>query len=168
VDWLLFAVQWLHVLAAITWFGAVIYTDFILIPALTTLPAREQRSAGEAVGRRAVPVIMGAATIVIVLGVLRGTVFGQIKSLDALTTTYGLTFLVALVVSVVTWYWGARVITGAVDRFNAFDPARATLPDGSANPELTALIGDIKRKAQVELLFFLVIFTCMILMRFGY
>jgi uncharacterized membrane protein len=46
MDWLLFAVQWLHVITAITWFGAVIYNDFILIPALTTLPPREQKSAG--------------------------------------------------------------------------------------------------------------------------
>jgi len=167
VDWLQFAVQWLHVLAAITWFGAVIYTDFILIPAITTLPPREQRTAGGAIGRQAVRVIMGAAAAVIVLGILRGTLFGQIKSLDALTSTYGLTWLLALVVSLVTYYWGLRVITPAVERFNAFDLEQATLPDGSMNPAMASLVADIKRKTMLELLFFLVIFTCMILMRFG-
>ena len=168
MDWLLFAVQWLHVLAAITWLGAVIYTDFILIPAITTLPPREQRSAGAAIGRRSVPVIMGAATAVIVLGILRGTVFGQIKDLDALTTTYGLTWLLALILSIVTYYWGLRVITPAVERFNAFPIDQATLPDGTANPGLLVLIADIKRKTMLELVFFAVIFSCMILMRFGY
>ena len=167
MDWLQFAVQWLHVLAAITWFGAVIYTDFILIPAITTLPPREQRTAGGAIGRQAVRVIMGAAAAVIVLGILRGTLFGQIKSLDALTSTYGLTWLLALVVSLVTYYWGLRVITPAVERFNAFDLEQATLPDGSMNPAMASLVADIKRKTMLELLFFLVIFTCMILMRFG-
>ena len=167
MDWLQFAVQWLHVLAAITWFGAVIYTDFILIPAVTTLPPREQRSAGAAIGRQAVKVIMGAATAVIILGILRGTVFGPIKSLDALTSTYGLTWLIALVLSLVTYYWGLRVITPAVERLNALDLDQATLPDGSANSALTALVADIKRKTLTELLFFLAIFTCMILMRFG-
>ena len=167
MDWLQFAVQWLHVLAAITWFGAVIYTDFILIPAITTLPPREQRMAGAAIGRQSVRVIMGAATAVIVLGILRGTVFGQIKSFEALTTAYGLTWLVALVLSLVTYYWGLRVITPAVERFNAFDLEQATLPDGSPNPAMLALIADIKRKTLTELLFFFAIFTCMILMRFG-
>lgn len=168
MDWLQFAVQWIHVLAAITWFGAVIYTDFILIPGVTTLPPREQRTAGEAIGRQAVKVIIGAAGAVIVLGILRGTVFGQIKSVDALTTAYGLTWLLALVLSVFTFYWGLKVITPAVERFSAFDLDQATLADGTANPVMLGLIADIKRKTQLELVFFLVIFTCMILMRFGY
>jgi uncharacterized membrane protein len=168
MDWVLFAVQWLHVITAITWFGAVIYNDFILIPALTTLPPREQRSAGGAIGRQAEKVILGAASAVIVLGILRGTVFGQIKSVDALTTTYGLTWLVALVLALFTFYWGYRVLGAALARFTAFDLDQATLPDGSANPVLTGMIADIKRKSQFELLLFLAIFTCMILMRFGY
>jgi uncharacterized membrane protein len=168
VDWLQFAVQWLHVLAAITWFGAVIYTDFILIPGITTLPPREQRTAGEAIGRQAVKVIMGAATAVIILGILRGTIFGNIKSFDALTTTYGLTWLFALVLSVFTYWWGLKVITPAVERFSSFDVAQATLPDGTANPAMLTLIADIKRKTMLELVFFLLIFTAMILMRFGY
>jgi len=168
MDWLLFAVQSLHVITAITWFGAVIYNDFILIPALTTLPPKEQRSAGSAIGTQAERVIVGAAASVIVLGILRGTVFGQIKSLDALTTTYGLTWLVALVLALFTFSWGCKVIGAALARFNAFDLGQATLPDGSANPVMVGLIADIKRKSQFELLLFLAIFTCMILMRFGY
>ena len=168
MDWLLFAVQWLHVLGAITWFGAVIYNDFILIPAITTLPAREQRTAGTAIGNQAAKVITGASAAVIVLGILRGTVFGSIRTLDALTTPYGFTWLVALIVSVFTFFWGVKVIVGALERFNAFDLDQAMLPDGSPNPVMLGLIADIKRKSQLELLFFLVIFTSMILMRFGY
>jgi hypothetical protein len=49
----------------------------------------------------------------------------------------------------------------------SFELDRAALPDGSVNPELALLIADIKRKSQLELLLFLAIFTCMILMRFG-
>ena len=168
MDWPQFAVQWLHVLFAITWFGAVIYTDFILIPALTTLPAREQRTAGSAVGNQSARIITGAAMAVIVLGFLRGTVFGSIKSVDALTTTYGLTWLFALALTIFTFFWGVKVIIGALERFNAFDLDQATMPDGSPNPVMVGLIADIKRKSQLELVFFLAIFTCMILMRFGY
>jgi uncharacterized membrane protein len=167
VDWGVFVVQWLHVIAAITWFGSVIYTDFILIPAITTLPPREQRTAGTAIGNRSAKVILGAAAAVIVLGVLRGTVWGRIHSLDALTTPYGLAWLIALVVSIVTYFWGLKVIVGALERFNAFDLDQAVLADGSQNPVMVALIADIKRKSQLELLFFLVIFTSMIFMRFN-
>ncbi|HLO34986.1 MAG TPA: hypothetical protein VK194_02850 [Candidatus Deferrimicrobium sp.] len=168
MDWVQFGVQWLHVITAITWFGAVIYNDFILIPSLMKLPVGEQRSAGGAIGSRAEYVLLRVAPAVIILGFLRGTVFGSIRSLDALTTTYGLTWLVSLVVASFTLYWGVKVIGGALVRFNAFDVSQATLADGSPNPTLVGLVDDLKRKSQIELLFFLVIFTCMILMRFGY
>jgi uncharacterized membrane protein len=167
LDWAQFAVQWLHVLAAITWFGAVIYTDFILIPAITTLPPREQRTAGTAIGNRSARVIMGAAAAVILLGFVRGTVWGRIHSLDALTTPYGFAWLLALVLAVVTYFWGLKVIIGALERFNAFDLDQAVLPDGRQSPVMLGLIADIKRKSQIELLLFLVIFTCMIFMRFN-
>lgn len=49
-----------------------------------------------------------------------------------------------------------------------FDMSRASLAGGSPNPEFTALVSDVKRKSGIELLVFLVIFTAMILMRFGY
>ena len=45
MDWLQVVVQWLHVLGGITWFGTVIYGDFILIPALMTLTPDIQRAA---------------------------------------------------------------------------------------------------------------------------
>ena len=168
MDWLQFAVQWLHVIAAITWFGAVIYGDFILIPALSTLPLEIQRTAGGAVGLRATKIIPAAAIAVIVLGILRGTVWGPIKSFDALTTAYGITWLVALVLAIVTYAWAARAIEGGIRELNAIPVEEATLADGSPNPRMTAAIDAVKRAAAIELGLFLVIFTCMILMRFGY
>jgi uncharacterized membrane protein len=168
MDWFLFVIQWLHVLTGITWFGAVIFVDFMLIPALMKLPADQQRTASEAISVQANRIIRPVAAAVIILGVLRGTVFGQIRSADALFgTAYGLTWLVALVVSIVTLYWGIKVIGGAVEKVTAFDMSRASLADGSPNPAFTGLVADVKRKTGIELLMFLVIFTCMILMRFG-
>jgi hypothetical protein len=40
-------------------------------------------------------------------------------------------------------------------------------PDGSASPELEAATDRVKVLASLELFGFLVIFTCIILMRFG-
>ena len=166
MDWLQFGVQWLHVLLGIFWFGSTLYLDFVLIPALMTLPLGEQRRAGAAIGARAVPIFTGVAVAVIVLGILRGTVFGQIKSLDALGTQYGVTWLVALVAAVATAYWGLRILTPAVKKLYTIPESEAGAAGGQG-PGIAAVVADIRRKGQIELLGFFVIFTCMILMRFG-
>jgi uncharacterized membrane protein len=167
MDWPQFAVQWLHVLFGIFWFGAVLYADFILIPAITTLPITSQREIGGAIGARAAKIITPVAGLVILLGLIRGTVFGPIKTFDALTTTYGLTWVFALIVAVVTFLWGTRVIVPAIERMNAISVADAVQADGTPAPNLVAAIDRVKRVTVLELIGFFVIFTCMILMRFG-
>ena len=167
MDWLQFAVQWLHVFFGVFWFGSTLYVDFILIPGLQTLSPGKAREAGAAVGARAVKVILPVAGLTILLGVIRGTAFGPIKSLEDLGTTYGITWLVALVAAIATLYWGFRVLTPAVEKLDAVPDSEATQADGTPSPRLAAIIDDIKRKAGLELIGFLIIFTCMILMRFG-
>jgi uncharacterized membrane protein len=167
VDWLQFVAQWLHVLLGILWFGSALTTNFIFIPALVKLPLDRQREMGSAYGEVANRVLTVAAMGVIVLGILRGTVFGPIKNLDMLTSTYGITWIVGLVAALSTFLWAKRVIEPAIGRMNAIDPSRALLADGSPSPDLVAAINAAKRNAMLELLGFLVVFTCMILMRFG-
>ncbi len=71
MDWLQFAVQWLHVLGGILWFGSSLTFNFIVVPALLTLPFAQQPSTGAALGRMAERVIRPAAALVIILGILR-------------------------------------------------------------------------------------------------
>ena len=167
MDWVLFAVQWLHVLLAMLWFGGLLYADFILIPAFSTLPLQTQRAAAAALGVRANRIIPPVAGLVILLGILRGTVFGQIRSLDALTSTYGITWLVALVVAIGTFVFGLRVIGPSLERLGTIPEAEAMNPDGSPSAKLQLLLEAAKRNSLLELLGFFVIFTCMILMRFS-
>jgi uncharacterized membrane protein len=168
VDWTLFAIQWLHVLLGITWFGAAITGNLILIPALTRLPLDRQREFGGSYGERAQRVIPIAASGVILLGILRGTVFGQIKTLDDVTTTYGLTWLAALILASATFAWGKFMIEPGIQRMNAIPVEEAFGPDGKPSPAMDAAIGTLKRVSVLELVGFLAVFTCMILMRFGY
>lgn len=168
MDWMLFAVQWAHVVLAIFWFGGVLYGDIVLVPALGTLSLPTQRGVGAAIGARANRVVPPVAGLVILLGILRGTVFGQLKSLDALTTTYGITWLVALAFAIGTFMFGLRVIGPSLERLSSISDDEALNPDGSPTPALAALIDRVKRNVLLELVGFLVIFTCMILMRFGY
>jgi len=168
MDWLQFVVQWLHVILAIVWFGTVLYNALILIPAITAMPLPRQREVGAAIGAQAFKVIPPVAMAVIALGIIRGTFFGPIKGLNDLTTAYGITWLVALAFAIGAYFWAERVIRPSLDRMNAIPENEALEADGKPTTRLTVAVDDAKRKTVLELGFFLVIFSCMILMRFGY
>ena len=97
MNWLTVIVHWLHVLFAVTWFGGHISRVLLVEPAVRTLPPESQAAFNRYVEKYAtriyVPVIIGVG----ITGILRGTLFGPVKSLDALLgTPYGLTFLAAI------------------------------------------------------------------------
>lgn len=164
MDWLVFAIQWLHILLGILWFGNSLVLAAIIIPAVNRLPILAQREIGGHIGARTQRVMDVVGPSVIVLGVIRGTLLGPITSPSSLLgTAYGLTWLIALVVAVMTWLWGRVMIMGGVHAMN-LAPINA---DGSPTPELQAATDRVKVLVSLELVGFLVIFTCMILMRFG-
>ena len=167
MDWAQFAVQWLHVLGGIFWFGGQLMMNFGVIPALTRLPLERQREAGRALESFLPKVVTPVAIATIVLGILRGTLFGPIRSADALTTPYGLTWLVALLAAIATAFWGMRVIAPTAARLYENDEAWIPGPDGRP-PEVARIQTErVIRLGMIELLGFFVIFTAMILMRFG-
>jgi uncharacterized membrane protein len=164
MDWVVVGAQWLHVLLGIIWFGNSLVVAAILIPSLNPLPILTQREVGSRYGERATRLFDVLVPAVIVLGMIRGTLLGPIKSAgDVLGTPYGVTWLVALIAAIVTFLWGRIVINGALQRMN-----NAPLnPDGTATAQLEAETARVKLVVVLELVGFLVIFTCMILMRFG-
>jgi uncharacterized membrane protein len=164
MDWLVVTVQWLHVLLGILWFGNALVLDLIVIPAINRLPIVAQRDVASYIGSRATPLFQVVVPTIIVLGIIRGTLLGPIKSLDVLLgSAYGLTWLTALGATTLTYLFGLFVIVPALRRMD-LTPLN---PDGSATPALATATNHMKRLVGLELLGFLVIFTCMILMRFG-
>jgi uncharacterized membrane protein len=164
VNWITFSVQWLHVLLGIVWFGYSLALAIFFIPAISRLSIPTQRQIGAALGERAKPIIDVVAPSILVLGIIRGTLLGPIKSgEDVFTTAYGLTWLLAIVTIVAVFLWGRIVIIGAVDRL----AAAPLTPDGGPTPELEVALAQAKRVTVLELLGFLLLFTLMILMRFG-
>ena len=155
MNWLQFAVHWLHVLLAIFWFGYSLSAYFLVAPAIAGLPEPAQREANQRMARLAARVLPGVAGLVVLLGILRGTVFGPIDSVERLFgTAYGLTWLVALVVAIGLVVHGAR----------SLGPAIEGLGDAPDYPKASARV---RRLATADLAGFAVVFTCMILMRFG-
>ena len=128
MDWGVFVVQWLHVILGIFWFGNSLTLDLIVIPALNRLPIVTQRQIGAEIGKRSSPIFRVVVPILILLGFIRGTVYGPIKGVEALGTAYGITWLVALTLTIGVYLWGLRVL----------EPALKVMTDLPLNPDGTA------------------------------
>ncbi len=148
----------------ILWFGYSLSLAVIMIPAINRLAVSRQREIGKYLGERGESVIDFVGPAVIVLGFIRGTLLGSCTPRsDVLGSGYGLTWLVGLLAATGTFLWGKFVIGGALDAMNQV-PLGA---DGKATPELVAATDRVKLVVVLELAGFLIVFTCMILMRFG-
>jgi uncharacterized membrane protein len=155
MDWLLFAVQWLHVLLGILWFGYALSMYFLVTPALMELPEAQGRTTNARLGEIGAKVFPFVGITVLVLGIVRGTLLGPIGSIDDLFgTAYGWTWLVALVTTVALFYTGARHI----------GPTFEALRD---SPDYAGSVARLRRVSQIDLGLFFIVFTCMVLMRFG-
>lgn len=92
MDWVAVGAQWLHILLGIIWFGNSLVVATILIPSLNPLPIPMQREVGARYGDRATRVFDVIVPVLILLGVIRGTLLGPIKDIgDVLGTAYGVT-----------------------------------------------------------------------------
>ena len=161
-------VHWLHVFSGIFWFGGTLFLDFVVIPAVIGLPIAQQRSFSQRFSKIASRVVTPFAVLTILLGLVNGIAFGPVQSLDFLLgTNYGITFLVALVAAVATFLWGLLVTVRQGERLNAIPVDEEAVADGKLPVEFTKQLALVRQVAMLELLGFLVVFTCMILLRFG-
>jgi uncharacterized membrane protein len=165
---LVIIVQWLHVFSGIFWFGGTLFLDFVVIPAVIGLPIAQQRSFSKRFSKIAARVVTPFAVLAILLGLVRGITFGPVKSLDFLFgTSYGITFLVGLVASVATFLWGLLVTSRQGERLNEIPVDEQAVAEGKLPVEFTKQLALVRQVAMLELLGFLAVFTCMILLRFG-
>lgn len=156
MDWVTFGAQWLHVLLGITWFGYSISMYYLVGPAISNMSVDAQREANSHLGRLAARVFPVVGSLVLLLGVIRGTLLGPIDALaDLWSTTYGITWTVALVATIALFVTGARLI----------GPGYEGLRTASDFP---AAVARLRRVLTIDLGLFAVVFTCMILMRFGH
>ena len=157
MPWLVMT-QWLHVFLGVLWFGGTLYISLILIPALLPLPREKQQEVAARISPLTTRVLRPTAILVIALGFIRGTFLGQIHSIEAAVgTTYGVTWLVALI--------GALLLFGFIEVI--FDPNVRRLNTAKGEAEYDATLQRVKVLSVLELVGFFAIFTCMILMRFG-
>ncbi len=105
----LLLVQFLHVLFGSILLGGTVLLYFVLWPAILRRPPAEARAFYEG-GLKPIRVLMASSGgMTFLLGIVRGTVFGPIHSLESLETPYGLTFLVALVLTLTMLIHGPKI-----------------------------------------------------------
>src|SRR5215813_10201817 len=101
-------VQWLHILSGVICFGGYIFSEYGLCPAVLRRSPVEARATLTELEKDIGPLMAASGSLVVLLGIVRGTALGPIKSLDALLgTAYGLTWLTALVIALFLTIWGA-------------------------------------------------------------
>src|ERR1700733_3138881 len=150
-------VEGLHMLFAIFWFGGTMWANFVLAPATARTSPAAAGEMGAQIGIQAARVIPPVAGLAILLGFLRGAVWGPVTSLNALFNTgFGRWWLIALVVAIATFIWGQR-LTG---------PSAESIGKATTDAERVARVRRTIRLASIELIGFCVIFSMMILMRF--
>jgi len=166
--WAIFIVQWLHVLMGIFWFGSTLYLNFVVIPSTMVLPFAQQRTFTKRIGELSSRLITPAATLAVLLGLVRGTVLGPVTGLDYLFgNAYGITFFIAFLVTVATYLWGLFFVAGTANKLAAVPVTEEMLAEGKVPVAFSTTLQRLKVFALLELLGFFSIFTCMILMRFG-
>jgi uncharacterized membrane protein len=172
MNWIQFGVQWLHVIFAIFWFGSALYLDFILMPVLRKVPPASARDVGRAVVPRMAMALRIAGTAVIILGIARGYFWGPTKpgtdSFD-FASSYGITWSISIILAIVILGIGDGVIGRTAKKLYNDDSLWEFATAGGPPPAgFTALAGRLRMASIVQLVLFVAIFTCMILMRFGY
>ena len=148
-------VHWLHVLGGIVWFGGHVFTA-VIWPALLRRPPAEAKAVSDAMAQPAMRVMGPAGLLVLVLGIVRGTVLGPVRSLDMLVgTAYGRTFAAALLLTFFLMGYSGRMHR-EMDR-RVWDGDR--FRPGAADY--------LRRSSAVNLGGLAAILACMVLMRFG-
>ena len=152
----IFAIQWLHVLGGIFWFGGALFGNAVLFPVVLNLPQQVQRALMLPFLQRSDRVLIPVAVVTIALGFVRGTILGRIHAFDDLTTAYGIAWLIGLVVALIVLGLGIY-LSSEVSKLMASNESEANFAAAGRGLQLAAL-GD--------LLGFFVIFTAMISLRF--
>lgn len=162
----LIAVQWLHIAMAMAWVGAAIALEVVVEPATTSVPLAQQQALGRRLSARSVPFFTVVGTGTLVLGVIRGTVLGPLQSLTAFGTGYGITWIIALVLTASLAALGALAIGPAAERLYASDELWQANPQGRPSSGRAAAVRHLRLLGRVQLAGFALVLACMVLMSF--
>jgi hypothetical protein len=127
--------QFLHILGGAAWLGASVFANLVLLPFVFGQPIERQRDLVRTVILGPERLLIGAALLAAVMGVVRGTVFGPIRSIEALGSPYGIVWLAAIAVTVAIFAAGGLITSPAARRLAGEDALWAVPAEEEAAAE---------------------------------
>lgn len=167
MDPVLVAIQFLHILAGVVWLGGSVFMNFFVLPAVFAQPVAQQRALARRVILGPERLMVAAALTTVVLGVVRGTVYGPIRSIDALGTRYGIVWTAAILVTVVVFAIGGRFTSPAARALINDDEVWDTAVGGPAPAQLADRIARVRRGFRLEMGGILIVLALMPVLRFS-
>ncbi|WP_053959987.1 hypothetical protein [Sulfobacillus thermosulfidooxidans] len=148
--------QGLHVLFGVLWFGGSIFSTFVVIPATSKIDATHANPFMAIYAKLAERYMTPVSTLAIIFGIILGF---PLHAWSNIGHTYGNTYLIAFVVSLLVYWWGIFMIGRNIKK---------GLAHGFGTPEFRAITNRVKKYAGIELLGFFAIFVLMVLLSFDY
>src|SRR3989304_7214114 len=134
MDWGEATAQWLPILFGTFWFGGALFANFVVVPALMRMPAEPQQQFVKFFAKQSERMMLIAASGTIVLGIIRGTVFGPIKDVADLGSAYGIYWLIGLIAACLTYAYGTWYLSPRANRLTAGMAAARGGPGGEKRP----------------------------------
>jgi putative copper export protein len=153
------AVEFLHIAGGAAWLGASLFANLVVIPAILARPLDDRRDLVRALVLGPERVIIAAALIAALTGLVRGIVFGRIDSPAALATPYGAVWLLSIALTVAVFAVGGRLTSPAARRLRDEDSIWQSAEGGAA-----ALLDRLRLGFRLELTGIATILALMVLL----
>jgi uncharacterized membrane protein len=160
VDAGLVAIQFIHIAGGAAWFGGSLFASLVLVPYVRRQAPDRQRELIRGVILGPERVMIAAALTAAITGLVRGTAFGRIGSLDALGTSYGAIWLASILVALAVFAIGGRVTSPAARALRDDDRVWAD----ASGPTHAALLDRLRLGFRLELLGITTILALMVLL----
>jgi uncharacterized membrane protein len=153
--WLQSVLLYLHIVGAIFWFGSGLFLQFVIVPALMSMPFEGQKPFLVALASRYGKVIGPIGGLTVLLGILRGISSGVLGNLGS---PYGLTYLASILGAVFVIVVGARFIGPTAEKMAA----------AATREDVNSLASRIRGYGRYDTGGMLVLIGLMVAMRAGY
>ena len=154
----------IHILLAIIWVGGILFIGWGVFPTSKSLQPSIQQNFLRNLMQRTHHLFSLAGAVVILTGVLLGTVLGPIHHWeDILHTTYGHIWLTALIVALFTLLWGIFVGYRKSMVMLSKDSIWQEAENGNPKP-LQDAMNQTMAFESIEVIGFMIIIICMVLL----
>jgi uncharacterized membrane protein len=157
--------QFLHVLGGSAWLGGSLFANAVILPHIVRQGPDEQRVLVARLLVGPERIMIGAALLAAITGLIRGTAFGPIQTADVLTSPYGLCWLASIVVAMAVFAVGATITSPALRRLSGDEDISAGARERETRSERREALTRVRMGFAMELAGILAILALMAALR---